>query len=370
MKLYDHICVKCRKIFQTHKKQQKYCTHTCYAKRFDYIAKICEACNESFTVPYRFRAQRSCNKECSKILIRNKLKTCVIKQCLACNKEFDVVQSYKLSAKYCSYLCFLSTRKSRQKSIVKICENCKNEFTTSFVRQNKRFCNKRCAKTGKFNFQYRKPSPRLGKSSWSRGLTKLTDQRLALMGNKISQSLKRRFKLGLSSNSGTNNPNYGNTSETFTPEKRYKFSIAAINRIKSGVIGYKTGHITGVYNCKKSTSVRFKSSWELLAMMWWDNNSDIRSYEYEPISVTLLDGKRSIPDFKVLYVDDTCKFFEIKPTLIQQIENIKLKLDLTRRAINELGYEYVLIGDNEIKNMKSDLGEEFETTLMQYKNRI
>lgn len=24
MKLYDHICVKCRKIFQAHKKQQKY----------------------------------------------------------------------------------------------------------------------------------------------------------------------------------------------------------------------------------------------------------------------------------------------------------------------------------------------------------
>lgn len=172
---------------------------------------------------------------------------------------------------------------------------------------------------------------------------------------------------GQCSHVGNRNPNYGNTSDTLTPEKRRKFSEAAIKRVLAGVSGYKTGHVTGIYECKKSNSpVHFKSSWELAAMMWWDTQDAIKSYEYEPLILQLSDGRAAIPDFRVIYVDGITKFFEIKPTAIQQLESVKTKLNMIRDELCIKGFEYVLLGNAEIRTMIVEVGDKFNDALKRY----
>ena len=159
--------------------------------------------------------------------------------------------------------------------------------------------------------------------------------------------------------------------ETFSQEKRENFSRAAIKRILGGVSGYKTGHLTGIYESKKSTNpIRFKSSWELIAILWFEQDDKIISFEYEPMIVMLSTGRRTIPDFKVKYLDGNEEIIEIKPTVIQQLPEVAKKLELTQVVLSSLGLKYVILGNLEIEKMKYELGEKFENVSKLYKNRI
>lgn len=146
--MYSYVCQKCQEPFHSHKQGKKYCSHTCFAKRFDPVTLTCETCSVAFIVAYRFRGQKTCGMECAKSAISKTLTTRVTKQCLACGCDYEAVQSYKDDAKYCSYKCFLSTRKTQQPDVVKTCEGCKKEFTVPFVRSEQRFCGYSCANSG------------------------------------------------------------------------------------------------------------------------------------------------------------------------------------------------------------------------------
>jgi len=115
--------------------------------------------------------------------------------------------------------------------------------------------------------------------------------------------------------------------------------------------------------------MRFKSSWELAVMMWFDVNDDIKTYEYEPLILKLSNGTRAIPDFCVTYNDDSQKFIEVKPTAIQQMKHVSEKLELIKFAINELGVDYILFGNDMLDKIKSELGDKFINVLESYKNR-
>ena len=155
---------------------------------------------------------------------------------------------------------------------------------------------------------------------------------------------------------------------TLSQEQREKYSKAAIERVIRGVSGYKTGHLNGTYHCKKSQPIKFKSSWELAAMMWWDNCEEVVSYHYEPQVITLKDGRRAIPDFRVEYSNGIIKIFEIKPTQIQQLESVKEKLNLIKETMSSSGISYELLGDKEIKLMIKDLGEDFKNEVKRHKS--
>jgi len=294
------------------------------------------------------------------------------KLCEVCCKEFEVIASRVSSARYCSYdPCFLSTRKTRQPDVTKTCEFCGCEFTVSFVRKEQRFCGKRCSNSGPNNGMFGKPGSMLGRTAWNRGLTAKTDERLAGLGAKVSESLKERFQAGASTHRGANNPNFGHTSDTLTKEQRDNYSRAAVKRVLDGVSGYKTGHVTGTHCSPKATlPVKFKSSWELVAMMHWDRSNDVLSYEYEPNVIVLSDGRRTIPDFLVRYVDGQEVIVEIKPTAIQALPEVSKKLDLTKQALAAAGAKYVVLGNVEIDAMKREIGEDFDTAVKHHQGRI
>ena|SRR3990167_1716735 len=369
---HTYVCLRCNVSFQSRRFDKKFCTRACYfaSKTDKAVTRQCEICGAEFTTPYRFRTVRTCSKKCNSIRASNTSKTREIKRCLACDHDFEVVQSYKDKAKYCSYTCFLSTRKTRQSDISLVCEGCKQQFVVPFTKNDRRFCSKSCASSGVNNPMFGKPGLRLGKPSWNRGLTAKTDERVRNLGKKISDYSKEQFKIGARSNAGQKNPNYGNVADTLTPEKRKHFSEAAIKRVLAGQSGYKTGHVTGVYHAIKSSSpVKFKSSWELAAMMYWDLDTSVKSYEYEPSIVELSDGRRAVPDFLLCWVDDRKEFIEIKPTQIQRLPSVSEKLRLVSEAIESQGFTYRLLGDDVIKPMIVRLGKAYVDEVDNYKNR-
>jgi hypothetical protein len=292
------------------------------------------------------------------------------KKCLACGNDFDVPKGSVDKTKFCSYDCFLSTRKTRQPPTVIICKNCKKEFSVNAGRSKTRqFCGKSCSNSGEFNAAYGKPGSMTGRSPWSKGLTKETDVRLELLGKKISKVIHDQFSLGCRTHSGKSNPNYGHTSETLTSEQRQRYSEAAVKRILAGVSGYKTKHITGIYDALKSAPVKFKSSWELVAMMWWDQCDDVFSYKYES-KVFIIEGQRRvIPDFLLCYNNGMQVIIEIKPTALQNTPVISEKLEMTRIAVEKSGLKYELIGNETIDKMKKELGEKFIYEIKKYQSR-
>ncbi len=365
----NYFCKRCSAVFQSHKKDKQYCSHACFAQRFESITKTCPTCDSSFTVAYRFRGQKTCGGECAKTAISKTLTTRVTKQCLACGGSYEATQAHKDNAKYCSYKCFLSTRKTQQSDVVKTCEGCKQEFSVPFTRSEQRFCGKSCANTGENNSMFGKPGSMTGRSAWNRGLTTSTDDRLLALGERIASVNSAAFASGERSHLGDKNPNYGHTSDTLTVEQRRRYSEAAMKRVLAGVSGYKTGHLTGTYIGIKAVSpVKFKSSWELAAMMWWDRYAQVKHYEYEPRVVELVDGRRALPDFRVTYVNGTAEYFEVKPTSIQSLVSVKEKLDLVRRALELEGQQYTLLGDVEIKFMMKEVGSEFNDAIKCYQS--
>ena len=366
---HTYICVRCGTEFQSRRADKKYCTRACYfASRNKAVTRLCEICGVEFTTPYRFRTVRTCSSKCNGTRISQTSRKREVKQCLACGCDFEVTQSHKNERKYCSYECFLHTRKSHQSDVILTCEGCKHQFSVSFTKSHQRFCSHSCAGMGENNSMFGKPGSMTGKPAWNRGLTTKTDDRVCALGRKISVLTKKQFQSGRRSHVGSKNPNHGHTADTLTPEKRRHFSEAAIRRVLAGQSGYKTGHVTGTYDAAKSMPVRFKSSWELAAMMWWDLQSFIDTYEYEPEIIILSDGRRAIPDFLLHHHDGSNEFVEIKPTQIQQLPSVHEKLCLVREALKSKGYTYRLMGDDVIKPMIAILGEAYVNAINGYKS--
>jgi len=326
-------------------------------------------CNIGFTEPYRFRSKKTCSKECFSFLIKSKSSQ-LKKTCIGCEKDFNVTPKSSKIVKYCSYECFLSTRKTRQPKISLKCECCDKDFYVLPSNTKRRFCSKSCALTGENNPRYGKPGTLTGKKAWNNGLTAETDLRLKKLGEKLSEISKNQFKEGIRSHHGERNPNYGRIPDTRTTEQKDNYSRAAIKRILDGVGGYKTGHVTGVYCGKKCKNpVSFRSSWELAAMMFWDDQNNIFSYEYEPFIFKIGENRRTVPDFLLVYLDGKREIVEIKPTPISNLPTISEKLDLTRKLVEELGLSYNLIGNEDIDEMKKHLGERLTNEINKHSNR-
>ena len=353
--------------FNQRKPTKKFCNEKCYYSSKNRIVDlVCEFCNGKFTEPYRFRLKKTCSKACFSLLMKSRSPR-LKKDCGACGKEFDVSQKSAEIAKYCSYECFLTTRKSRQPKVTLKCEGCEKDFEVPFVKSQRRFCTKSCALTGENNPMYGKSGMLTGKKSWSNGLTKKSDPRLEKLGKKLSEIAKEQFASGSRSNKGDRNPNYGRTPESRTPQQKENYSHAAIKRILDGVSGYKTGHVTGVYNSKKCKEpVRFRSSWELVTMMFWDDQIDVESYTYEPYVLKIGENRRTVPDFLVTYSDGRREIVEVKPTQVSNIPTVSEKLDLTRKLVEEAGLTYRLIGNEVINEMKKHIGERLTNEIIKY----
>jgi len=224
------------------------------------------------------------------------------------------------------------------------------------VQRGKKFCSKSCALSGERNGRYGKPGTMRGKIPWSKGKTKNTHESLATAGQKISKVLKQKFAGGELSNVGENNPMFGRTGDTMTSETISRYRSAAAERIRKGVSGYKTKHMTGKYFSEKmSQEMSYKSSWEYIVMMTLESDVNVEFFWYEPDVYILPDGRKSIPDFLVQTKSGDKIVYEVKPTAIQQMPNVAQKLSMIEQVVLQSGKEYRLIGDIEVNEMKEAL---------------
>lgn len=154
-----------------------------------------------------------------------------------------------------------------------------------------------------------------------------------------------------------------------TPEERHAYSKAVVKKALKKVFESKTNHLSGNYRSKKiDKKINFKSTWELVVMMWWDTRDDIVSYERECQSIQLNDGRQAHPNFRITYSNKTIKMIELVPTSVQNLRSVKEKLKLVKETIHDSGNEYELLGDCEIKLMIKDLGEVLKNEVQRHKN--
>lgn len=281
--MHDYKCKRCGQDFQSPKRGKKYCSHTCYSKRFAPVDLTCLTCGKEFTVAYRFRGQKTCSRECAKSQISKTLTTRVTKQCLACGKDYEAAQHYKDKAKYCSYECFLSTRKTRQPDVTLRCEHCDSEFSVPFTRREQRFCGYSCANSGENNGQFGLAKQQGWNTvpRWHAGKTKESDPRLRAMGEKISEIIADKIVSG-----------------SWSPP----------------TTGFNGEHYTGVKNGGTETYLR--SSYESACARMLDADPTVISWQHEPLRIPyLFEGsvKNYVPDFIVNFDDGHGELWEVKP---------------------------------------------------------
>lgn len=364
------ICNNCGISFES-RKSSKYCSNECYKQKRKVTVTIsCLNCQMQFEQPYRFRNQKYCSIACFNTKTKRHARKNL--SCLCCNNEFEIRETQVYQQKYCSYDCFLKKEYQRESAfVVKQCINCGTEFTKKFTKRKAKFCSQKCATSGKFNGMFGKTFkfPE-GRHAWNIGKTKLNDDRLLQLGHKISKIMKYKFFNGELSNKGENNPMFGRTADTMSDENLKNYSIAATSRIIRGVSGNFKQNLSGYYtSTKNKTKMRFRSSWELAAMMFFDHDENVIDYSYEKEIIALSETQRTIPDFEVLTKDGEMIVYEVKPTAMQNLDKIKKKLDLTRNIIENSGRKYVLIGDKEINAIKNILGQKFITEVEKYENQ-
>lgn len=308
MATHSYVCKKCGKQFESPKKNKKYCSHNCFAKRFSPVTKACETCDKEFTVAYRFRGQKTCGMECAKTAISKTLTTRETKRCLECGKEFEVTQSYKDRGKYCSTDCFYKHRYHRDsKTVTLTCENCGKEFEKPFTHRGRRFCGYSCANSGENNGMYGKPGSMTGKPAWSRGLTAKTDPRLRALGEKISAIISQKMVDG-----------------SWSPPST----------------GFKGEHYVGIKN--DNQEVYLRSSYESAYVRILDEDDDVISWEYEPMRIPyVFEGSihNYVPDFLVNFYDGTSTLIEVKPACLTETPTslVKLKAANSWCAMNDIG---------------------------------
>jgi len=323
------------------------------------VTNQCEVCHNPFTVAYRFRGTKTCNKECFKKLMSSKKRTERIKkQCLndKCGKIFDLKITYENIQKYCSQICFYDHKYGRESAIVTlICKSCGNDFDRVFSKRRHRCCSKKCfsvqqslAMMGKNNPMFGK-GPMLGRVAWNNGKTTETDDRLKNLGREVSRSLQRGFESGKLTHVGENNPNFGRTRETRSIENLENYSKAASQRVIDGVSCNNKNFMQGNFFSKKQNeSFHYRSSYELRLMLCYEVDEDIISYEHEPFVIKYDEGKRYIPD--VLILKNSCEkamIVEVKPEMFLQNLDVVEKANAARDYCdkNDMTYEFITLND-------------------------
>lgn len=91
----------------------------------------------------------------------------------------------------------------------------------------------------------------------------------------------------------------------------------------------KRRYLTGVHTSPKClTPIKYRSSWEKVACVHFDNDPKVIKYEYESVKIPYVSNKRTgkllnyIPDFIVEYFDGTKVIIEIKRE--DKLNNIKV----------------------------------------------
>ena len=125
----------------------------------------------------------------------------------------------------------------------------------------------------------------------------------------------------------------------------------------------KNGYITGTFYSKKNDiSVKFRSSYELAYLNILEKDWTVRRYWYEYISIPYKDqlGKDRlyIPDFIVLYSNNSIEIVEVKPSSKISDSDVILKRDAAVSFIKQFfpsdNISYKFITEDDILRRKED----------------
>ena len=276
----------------------------------------------------------------------------VKKECLNCGVVFEVIPSRKDKALFHNYECFIDYERKGLGSTVEIsCENCGKKRTVPYHHRFKRFCGYSCSNTGEYNGMFQKGHlcNWYGKHAWNHGLSSETDERLVSIGQKISILMKEKFRLGILSNKGSNNPNWGYTPSDRTLEQKERYSKAAVARILSGVIK-PSGFVRGYHTSPKTgDTMAYRSSYEFRFMKCLDASPDVMTYVYEPFSLKVEDGKRYVPDFVVHYINGEECLLEVKPSCFVNDVSVQKKAEAAKKycSRNNMTFRFITLEDIE-----------------------
>ena len=284
--------------------EQKYNAHK-QAVDLDGMLKTCEVCLKQFRTD-RDEA-RFCDRKCAGIgKYKPQAVEREIRQCELCGDDFKVRMTQK--SRFCGLKC-VGKAKTIRSTKTKQCPNCKQSFET---KRDNAFCSRHCAKSGEFHPYYGKIGPTAGMASWTKGLTKETDERVCGMANTMSKLTKEAFATGQRSHVGENNPMHGQNHSIATRER---ISKTRTERILDG--DYASWFKKGTFESKKcKKSMHYRSSWELIALQALERTPSVSSFDVEPFSIPyLFEGcvKNYIPDILIHKGNQQSLLVEIKP---------------------------------------------------------
>lgn len=254
---------------------------------------VCPMCKSNFKDKH---TRIYCSTSCSN---KNRTIKKITILCANCNKLILCGANSKI--KFCSLFCVYNYKKKNYKYLLKNCLNCKKELKLR-KHSKKKFCSKKCSSKGKFNNRY-------GKSGWSKGLTKETDERVRKQSiNDKHERIIREQIICLNCNKifralPKNKRKYCSLQCSFDNFVKTK-SRAGKNNSRYGKSPQKVNHSYKNYY-RNDLQKRFRSSWEA-------NVARILNYlnikwEYE-IERFYFEDCTYLPDFKI----DQNNYIEVK----------------------------------------------------------
>jgi len=120
-------------------------------------------------------------------------------------------------------------------------------------------------------------------------------------------------------------------------KKKISNSIKGKNSGKSnGMFGISPSHKKykgGIYYSNKNKKeIKYRSSYELIAMEILEKDDNVLYYNYEPYNIKYRNGKRStIIDFEIFYKEELKKIVEVKPKRLLNRWNNKEKIKAVKK---------------------------------------
>ena len=314
--------------------------------------KCCKCEQEYFPT---YEPQVYCSRSCS-MDVRGEEKTkngTYQTKCSWCEKSFSKRNSQKgKTGDFCSVECGEAFKRGNQEKIVtKQCRRCKNNFESLF-RLHHEYCSRKCSslyQPGEEHFGFGKEGPTKGIKPWTFGKTAKTDERIFLLGKKVSIILKQQFESGQRNHFGKNNPNFGITVLQRTPQQLENYSTGAWKRYNS-VFGSGFGFFKGHYtSLKTNIKMRHRSSYEKKIMMSLDLDPEVKTYKYEPFALKYTETNRYYPDFLIEYVNGSKILLEAKGW-VENEEKFKLKNEAAQKYCDENNIKFEIWKKDEVQS--------------------
>ena len=305
----------------------------------DPITKKCLTCQKVFSKRETcslsvWNTKRYCSKLCwysSAERRKQYTKKHVSKRCL-CGKTFGITEHDAERKKYCSPECQHLDQQRRTELSCKVCGKhfiVRNKFLKpSKSHPARQYCSKSCQCTDNLGKQSKTPHYTLSCKTCGKSFT-------------VNESRKNKAK-------------YCSVicriNRVLTERESMNHSLATVRTMQTKNYKYK-GFF---YSAKNNKMFGYRSSWELIAMRFFETMSSVLKYEYEVLSIPYLDKKgklrRTIPDFVVYYTDGQKQIIEVKPLFMikKDLQNTRRKLAATEKFAKKNGMTYAVWTEREL----------------------